>query len=269
MNMRFVTFVLLSVVISCADGSRAELSALFDRLDRIETLPEAERLKTQLAILKEMAGHGRESIPYLFKAIGLEKGSPDNFDWELRDHLAQKCQEFPDCFSEIICDRREDQTKRWYAIYAVRQSEERRCCPATAEVFNDPGEPQELRMQALMSMLCRKNITAGNARALSKGIVVLLREQPRDTDLERVIEIAEYGKTPEAVPDLIVLLDHTKIYSYTVNEDGRRIPNRISDKAHRALKVITGKDIPCDKALWEKEIGPEQEPPTDAVRPLR
>lgn len=247
----FVAFAVFHPLVTLAGD---DLPDLVRQLEQIKAKPMdgEERLNLQLAIIKKIAAHGRESIPFLLQAVKLRGDSPDNYDWELRDLLAAKCKEFPDEFSQIIKDKRQDVEKRWDAVHAVRQAEEKRCFTATAEVFNDPREPQDLRIQALLSFPALK---PEEVRPLAKGIVTLLKENPRPSDLENVIELAEYGGIHEAVPVLIPLLDERDVYSYTVEDDGKNTPNRISDKALKALRTITDKNLPPNRAAWEKALG--------------
>ena len=172
-------------------------------------------------------------------------------DFELRERLATQCTKFPETFSSIILTEA-DPTKRWMAVYAIRMSAQNKCDKALVAVFNNHKEAQDLRMQIVMCLGESPELAKDGLLPFLPGLHLLLKERPRRSDLERVIELAGFLGDRSSVSLLTPLLDDKEVHSYTVEKDGKKIPNTISKTAHEALQNITGKrDIPADRSAWE------------------
>jgi hypothetical protein len=176
----------------------------------------------------------------------------DQAEWQAREQLATLSSKFPETFSSIILSE-PDAKKRWLAVYAVRKAGHDKCDKALTTVFNNPKEPQDLRIQVMMCFMEASELTKDRLRPFLPGIHLLLTERPRPVDLRRAIALSGYLGDGSSVPLLIPLLDDKKVHSYTVEDSGKQIPNSISKTAHEALQKITGRnEIPADRKTWEQ-----------------
>lgn len=238
-------FILISEFTYCQSNNEYK-----NNIDITREAELKERLMYQIPILNEISKKGKDAIPLLLSALTINSGLPDDYEWEARELLSQKYIEFPDEFNRIIKSFKDDKI-RWYAIYAVRESMNSKCIDAIADVFNNINESKDIRLQCMLCLMNMEDISPQMVSKFEKGLKYFLSENTREEDIERAIELAEFGKLKNTIDELIMLLDKTKIYSYTQQND-KSIPNTLSDHAHKALKAITGLDLPPDKNKWNK-----------------
>jgi hypothetical protein len=231
----------------------AKFTALEARLAVCDTTLPGGWPEEQLSIIREMAEGGKASIPYLFRAINFKKRFCDNYDWELLELLYTKCKKYPKEFSKIIMDRSQSETTRWYAINAVRGSQTRKCYDALVDVLNSK-DSHNLRIQAMMAVIHLPWLSRRELRRCEDGFIAFLQDGTRRTDLNRAINLLSAARSEKAVPYLVKLLDDTYVYSKTRLDDGTWRHNTIAADTHKALKNITGRNLPPKMEIWQKYL---------------
>ncbi len=182
----------------------------------------------------------------------LSRAAQNQEDFDARGQLASLCSKFPGIFSELIL-KEPDKTKRWMAVYAVRMSGQTKCDKALIAVFNDAKESQELRIQIMMALVQADNLMKDRLRPFLAGLHLLIKESPKPSDLEIAIDLSGSIGDKSSLPFLVPLLDDNKVHSYTVDDNGQKVPNTLSKSAYAALLQITGRnDIPQDRQAWKE-----------------
>jgi len=210
-------------------------------------------LLTAIACLTLSAAVGADIPPDIAQAFAaVNNASNDQAESEAREQLARLSSRFPAAFSSVILSDADPQT-RWMAIYAVRRAGHDKCDEALMTVFNNPKEPQDLRIQIVFCFLESRALSKERLQRFLPGLHILLSERPRRSDLEHVIELTGMAGARSSIPLLVPLLDDKHVHSYTSGDDGKQIPNTISQTAHEALQEITGRtDIPPERTAWDK-----------------
>jgi len=217
-----------------------------------QTLGQMRSLLITIACLTISRLEAFDIPPEVVKAFAdTRHADSEDAQFAARELLATFSSKYPEVFTTIILSE-PDVEKRWMAVHAVRLAGNDKCDKALVTIFNNPKEPQELRIQVMFVLIQVSQLSKDRLRAFLPGLHLILRERPRSSDLENAIELVGYLGDGSSVPLLIPLLDDRKVHSYTGADDGKQTPKTISKTAHEALQSITGKrDIPADRSSWE------------------
>ncbi|MBU0703788.1 MAG: HEAT repeat domain-containing protein, partial [Chloroflexi bacterium] len=190
------------------------------------------RLNRRIELLHQMASHGEVSVPYLFDALSLRDGCPDEYLFELEDILADMCSRYPGLFTTIALDNTEAEENRWQALFAIRKSRQVAGYEAVVGILTEEDSIQ-LRIQAVWALDAIAGALSHEEILRSEdGLINLLRSQEvRRSDKENIIALLASMKSTKAVPHLIELLNDTHVYSSSLIGD-ECVPNTMSKYAY-------------------------------------